>query len=346
MAIAIEGFSVIARKASLEGVGGTDEFRNRVPNNTLIEDDDLARCAFMTEPDAREFLQSLFLLGLDTATPEEADVLMICEHTGEMTPPCRWLQVAKFKRRLVGWLDGVEPKSVVAPEGWDPEVDSPLQWTPTAEAAERLRFLRRDENVEVFLDQRTGQEVFIGRTGLPLDSMYEEARDFVFEHLRQPGAPPLGAEQEAEMRRAVEMLQIICERRPESWSGYWLLGKAWHALGDSELAYRSLSKAFDLEKDDSAVTRELAGICLELGKSQEAVAAAEAAVSQSPDDAELQSNLALAYLIDGRLVEADKAAEAAVANNPEDPINRAVANLVQEVQAKRRPQPQRLADLM
>ena len=346
MAIAIEGFSVIAKKASLEGIGGVDAFRDRVPNNTLIEDDELARCAFMTEPDAREFLQSLFLLGLDTASPNDADVLMICEHTQEMTPPCRWLQVAQFKKRLVGWLEGVEPQSIIAPEGWDPEKESTLQWATTEEASQRLRFLRRDDKVEVFLDQQTGKEVYIGRTGMPLDAMYEEARDFVFEHLRQPGAPPIDAEQEAEMRRVVEMLQIICERRPESWSGHWLLGKAWHALGDSELAHRSLSHAFELEKDEAAVTRELAGICLELGKSQEAVVAAEAAVSQAPDDAELQSNLALAYLIDGRLPEATKASEAAVQNAPDDPINQAVARLVEEVKANQRPQPRRLADLM
>ena len=346
MAIAIEGFSVVAKKSSLEGIGGLDEFRRRVPNNTLIEDNDLARCAFMTEPDAREFLQSLFLLGLDTATPNDAEVLLVCEHTGEMTPPCRWLQVAKYKKRLVGWLEGSEPKSVVAPEGWDPEMESPLQWSSTAEAATRLRFLRREENVEVFLDQATGKEVYIGRTGMPLDAMHEEAQQFVFEHLRQPGAPPIADEHEDEMRRVVEMLQVVCERRPESWSAHWLLGKAWHAIGDSERAYRSLTRAFELEREDSAVTRELAGICLELGKSSEAVAAAEAAVSQVPDDPELQSNLALAYLFDTRWNEAAKAAKAAVQNNPEDPINQAVAELIEDVRNSRRPQPRRLADLM
>ena len=141
------------------------------------------------------------------------------------------------------------------------------------------------------------------------------------------------------------MLQILSERRADSWTVHWLLGKAWHAIDDSPRAYSSLIRAYELERENQVVTRELAGVCLELGKTTEAVSAAERAVAGDPENGELLTNLALAYLLDERLSEAERTIAAAFKHAEDDPVAEGVKQLLCEVQSGTRPQPKTLSDL-
>ncbi|MCA9178624.1 MAG: tetratricopeptide repeat protein [Planctomycetales bacterium] len=345
MAIALDLFTVIVRIDALENLGGLEAFIEWVPNSTFCHDEQLARCSFMDSSDALEFIDGLFLRGLETKSLEAPDVTLANGMTGQVKPACDWLQVAQYKARWIAWRTGEEVTSISAPRGWNPEQPPEFEQMSHEDAAQRLQFLRRDENVEVFLDRDTGREVFVGRTNLPLEAMFEEAREVVFQHLRQPGGPPAAADAHPKLRRCIEMLQIFTERRPDTWSAHWLLGKAWHALDDLHQAHARLSQAIALERDNQAVTRELAGICLELGKPEEAVVAAELAVAQAPDDGELLGNLALAYLLAGRHDQAQTTIEHAIAQAPDDPINRNIRQVIDSVVAGKIPQPRKLADL-
>ena len=345
MAIALEAFSVVVRPQGVEKLGGIEAFQELVPNSTFCHDDELARCAFMDRGDAVEFINSLHLRGLETLDGVDSDVVLVTAFDGTVTPCCEWLQVGPYKKGFIGWLSGSTPESIAAPSSWDPELDSNLERMSTEEAARRLQFLRREENVEVFLDRDTGRELYVGRTGLPLDAMFEEAREFVVENMRDPGAPLVASELESEFRRIIQMLQILSERRAESWTVHWLLGKAWHAIGDSQRAYTCLQRAYALESEIQAITRELAGICLELGKAQEAVMMAERAVASEPENADLLSNLALAYLTDGRVQEAETTINAALKHASSDSIAQAIHQVIREVAAGTRPQPRSLSDL-
>ena len=345
MAIALEAFCIVVRISGLEPLGGLEGFQALAINGTFCHDEDLARYSFMDRSDAVEFIGDLQLRGLHASDDPSSNLVLVDSFDGNAQPHCDWFQMAEYKKSRIGWLTGSEPRTISAPQGWNPDAESRIYRMSNEEAAKRLKFLRRENNVEVFLDTETGEELFVGRTGLPLDQMFEEARDFVFENLRQPGEPVSSDDVQSEFRRVIEMLQIFTERRPQVWAGFWLLGKAWHAIGDSQRGYELLQRAHELEKTNTAITKELAGICLELGHSEQAVVYAEAAVAEVPDDSDLISNLALAYLFDGRLTEAINTAAAAVRAAPDDSVNQAVHKTVNEVRLGRRPQPKRLGDL-
>ncbi len=345
MAIALEAFTVVVRPEGLARLGGVAVFQELVPNSTFCYDDELARCAFMDRSDAIEFVQTLHLRGLETTELAEPDVVLVTAFDGTMKPDCDWLEVANYKKGWIGWLAGTEPTSIAAPSTWDPDAESNLQRMSNEEAAKRLRFVRREENVEVFVDTETGKELFVGRTGLPLDQMYEEAKDFVVENIRQPGDVPAEKSLEQDFRRVIQMLQILSERRSDSWPVHWLLGKAWHAIDDAPRAKAALQRALELDADNVDILREVAGVCLELGNGTEAVAAAEKAVAQEPENAELLSNLAVAYLMDDRCVEAKKTIDCAAKIAPEDAITQGVAQVITAVDLGQRKRPTKLADL-
>ena len=65
--------------------------------------------------------------------------------------------------------------------GWNPEVGSGLTFQDRSEMQD-LEFLRLEDNVEVFLNKKTGKEVFIGRTSTPVDSMFSLASGVITDH--------------------------------------------------------------------------------------------------------------------------------------------------------------------
>ena len=143
----------------------------------------------------------------------------------------------------------------------------------------------------------------------------------------------------------MKMLENVIAAVPAFWNAHWFLGKGQLALGKYDLAYRSFRCAYDLEKNVEPVPRELAGVCLELGRFDEAIAVAEQAVTIDPKDAGLIGNLAIAYLLAGRIREAEKSISAAIKIEPEDKINRHLQQIIAEVAAGKRPQPKSLASL-
>lgn len=346
MAIAIEAFTVVVKNEAIEHryPGGAETFRSNIPNQTFCADESLSRCSFMAEADAEAFFTELGSLGL--RVDDGADAVICDAFHQEMRSECDWLQMGAYQKSVIAWLVGENIKTIVGPPGWDPENPKPLKFSTTAEAAQRLKYLRSEGNVHAYWDKVDNVEVYIGRTQAPLDLLFQQAGEIVVANLRNPGAPPASEEaKRADLHRAVEMLEIVAEGAPDAWRARWLLGKAWHALGRLELAYEPLRKAFELAPDEVVTSKELAGICLELGRGDEAVRVAEHGVGLNPRDPELVGNLAVAYLLAGKLKEAEATIRAALEMNAGDQINQNVLRIIREVASGERAQPKSLADL-
>lgn len=346
MAIAIEGFSVVAIKSRVEELfpGGLEALSNIVPNATELSDDDLWRCAFMAAVDAKRFLSRLHDAGLNTKQGPDPDVVTISEFDLSVEPYCEWMQVVRWDKGVIAWRAGRHPRSVVAREGWSPESGSGLTLSHVNE--DHLEFRRLEGNVAVYFDKQQGCEVYLGRTAADPVETFKAAAKVVFAHAVDPGQRALQGEPYAKVMQAVAELEKVAVQFPDAGNVHFVIGKGRLALGETDRAYQSLRRANELEADSESVYRELAGVCLMLGRADEAIAIGQKAAALKPDNAETLGNLACAYLIGGRLTEALPTINAALKLDEDDLTNRALQRRIHEVMKGTRPQPRTLGDLM
>lgn len=342
MAITIEGFSVVAQKVRIQRL--LDDHAFAIPNSTALGDEHIWRCSFMAQVDAEKFLRTLEDLGLNVSQGPDSDVVVVNEFDRSVDPYCEWLITGVWEKAVIAWKAGTFPETVVAREGWDPQVGSGLVFhDPTT--MKHLQFLRLEDNVEAYLDTKTGRQVYIGRTSTPVDAIFKTATSVIRKHFVTAGEPCVTGTAAAEVAKATEMLQGVISEVPNWWIALWFYGKGLLALGKHELAYRAFRRAYELEKHVEMIPRELAGVCLELRRFDEAVEVSEQAVVVEPDNAELVGNLALAYLMAGRYQQARKSIDAAIGIDPSDNINQTISRLLLEITEGRRAAPESLASL-
>ncbi|MDF1661316.1 MAG: hypothetical protein P1V97_06070 [Planctomycetota bacterium] len=346
MAIAVEGYSVIAIQARIEEKysGGIEALSSKVPNATELRDDELWQCSFMAMADAESFLLEIQKGGMDNEKGANPDLVIVNEFDGSVTPYCEWLQVRPWEKGRIAWFEGSNPDTVVARKGWSPETGSGLQFAE-AKSMEDLEFLRMEDNIEVYKDKETGEEVYIGRSGTSPDTIFKAAGGIITNNMINPGQAPLSGDVAEQVLQAVKDLEGILKEVPDSWRVHWCVGKGRQSLGDTQGSYEAFKRAWELEQENEAVPRELAGACLELGKAQEAVEIGQKAAALHPDDPESLGNLACAYLFAAMLPQAEKTVNAALKLAPEDPINLHIQQTIKDVQSGTTPQPSKLADL-
>lgn len=178
--------------------------------------------------------------------------------------------------------------------------------------------------------------------------LYEEGCDLIKPYMRfhdRPRDPTLTRMARKELSQGIKLLQAVIKINPTNWAAYWVIGKAYQSLGQSEEACEAFGQSFALQKHNADVAREYMTECLNLGRAKEGIDAAEHAVGMQPNDAGLVANLALAYLIAGRNDEALEKAEGALALDPTDTVTQAVVRVIREVTSGKRPQPKRLKDV-
>lgn len=342
MAIPIEGFSVVARRERIQPLLDRDAVA--IPNSTALADAHIWRCCFMAEADARKFSESLEKHGMNASRGPDPDAVIVSEFDRSIEPYCEWLKTGVWEKAVIAWKEGTNPETVTAREGWDPKLGSGLQFHDPS-SMQSLVFLRLEDHIEVFLNKKTGKEVYLGRTSTPVDALFRTASAVVSKHFVTAGQPPLSGSAATEVAEAAQMLEQVLIEAPDWWNAQWFYGKSLVALGNHESAYKAFSHAYRLEKSVEPILRELAGVCLELRKFQEAVTVAESALALDPANAELLGNLALAFILAGRIEHARKAIDAATQLDPDDRINQAVSRILSEIEDGRREQPQSLHDL-
>jgi tetratricopeptide (TPR) repeat protein len=343
MAVTIEGFCVVVKKDRIAALFDAEKLVP--PNGMFLADDEIWRCGFMAESDAQNFLKTLESLDLNVTTGPDSDAVIVNEFNQEIHPYCEWLETTNWEKAIIAWKAGTEPKKVVAMEGFDPAVGSGLSFHDP-KSMDHLEFLRLEDKVEVFLNKETGEEVFIGRTTDPLESMYQSATESVRKHFRMTGEAILTGEEAEEVTKATEMLQKVSAELPQFWQAFFFLGKGQVALGQLEEAYQSFKRAVEIEQEVEGIPRELGGVCLELGRFEEAVETAQHAASLEPDNPETLGNLALTYLMAEKIEPAQKAIASAIKLAPDDEVNQNLDQIIRDVVSGKRDQPRSMADLM
>jgi tetratricopeptide (TPR) repeat protein len=213
------------------------------------------------------------------------------------------------------------------------------------EADGNVRLALSGCNIKVMIDDST---VDSSPAKLEHDRLYREGSGLIQSYMHLVGRehrPAASGDARGQLEGGIAALQKAIAILPANWSAWWIIGKAYQALGDSEKACEAFEKAFMLHKGNADVAREYMFECLRLGKADKGIAAAEHAIRLKPDDAGLLANLALAYLIGGRLEEAAQAVEKSLAISPHDPITQNLKHAIVEVQAGRRPQPKSIAEM-
>ena len=341
MSITIEGFSVVVKQELVQPF--LDDDRIIPPNRMFLGDDDIWRCSFMSNDDAGAFIKKLEALGLNASTGPNPDVVLVNEFEHEVYPYCEWLELGNYQKAVVAWKTGSDPEKLVAHEGFDPAVGSGLLFRDKTNLQD-LEFLRVEGNIEVYLDKRSGAEVYLGRTRTP-EALFQTACEAIRLHFKIPGEAPVTGEDADEVNSAVADLEKLVADYPDFAQAMFFCGKGYIALGLYGAAYRHFTKGYELEPNVEGYARELGGVCLELGKFDEAVVIGEKAAALKPDDRETLGNLSIIYLMAERIDAARKAINSALKIDPDDKVNQNLLALIESVANGEHPQPKSMKDI-
>lgn len=345
MALPIEGFSIVVKKDLIQHLLASKAV---VPPNAMAWDDGhIWKCSFMAEADARQFLSELSERGLNLSQGPNPDGVIVCEFDQSVEPYCEWLALGKWEKAIIAWLQGTEPETIAAPEGWDPALGSGLV-IQDPETLKDLVFLRAEQEgrIEIWLNKKTGEEVTLARTSASAERRFEEAARVIGANMIQPGQRSLVGKARKDVEEATKVMGELREIASSSWKVFFFYGKGLSALGQKELAYEAFQKAVELETEVELIPCELAGVCLELGRFEEAVKVAEKAVCLQPDNPHSLGNLALAYLLAARLTEARKTIDAALRRDPGDKINALTSGVLTRIESGQCRQPQSYQELL
>jgi hypothetical protein len=175
MAVLVEGISVIIRRKAIEEKfpGGWEAFVDDVPNDTLCADDELARVGFMSPDDVKAYIRHLEEFGFRYLEQGRAADLVVGDQLQGPAAPCDWGQfghvtVGQDPRQRVAACRaaGSTVNMLIHPDWWQYEgsLSQTLGFVPDDHPDNGLRFLRRENNVDVYHNSLTGKKVYIGRT--------------------------------------------------------------------------------------------------------------------------------------------------------------------------------------
>ncbi len=173
MAVLIEGISVIVRMVEIPRcylLGGWESFKKVVPNNTLCADNELARVGFMIPDDVGDFIKELEQAGFIYMQNGKAKDLVVVEQLRGPTTACDWIEFGHLQfegnRVAACRLKGSTQKVFMHPDGWEYKgsLTDNFKYVPTEEVKKNMRFLRHENNLDVYLDLATNKEMYIGRT--------------------------------------------------------------------------------------------------------------------------------------------------------------------------------------
>jgi tetratricopeptide (TPR) repeat protein len=354
MAVLIEGFSVVIRNSTLAAKypDGVEGYRRDCPNATFCADESLSRVGFMVLSDAEVFVAQLVKKGLLPSQKETAeDVAVLSLEQGPLQP-CPWIELGRLGQAVIAWQAGTKRGNLHAPSGWNPKRH--LQKISADEMKRRLKFIRFEGNIDVYLDKTTGQEVFVGRTAANSgqsnsrhNELYSQGysliEDLIILDNHVPS--PLDPQHRKRLEDAIPIFIEVLRINPDNWSAMWMLGKVYQRLGDYERALQWFSRAHRIKPDQPDVVREAAIAAMAIGRSSEAIQFCERAIEAKPDDPGLHANLALALLFSEKPTEAKVAAKKAIAQDPADKITAHIVRIIEEVLEGARPCPHHIKDL-
>ncbi len=342
MAVLIEGISVVARQDAVERKypGGWAAFAKNPPNNTFCADDSLARVGFMNPDDVRAYVTMLERSGLIFQDEGRAVDFAVVDQSRRPTTPVEWLSLGKIEIKgceiTIAWIGEEYDGGVAFPSGWSPE--GALRFVAADDMDDRMKFLRRENGVEVYLDLRTGKEMYVGRPrvdGGGEDSAFIALQAVIHEALEiEAEMEPLKALGDAEglvplvgkLRRDLLPSAIAWTEgeTAEMAFPYFVAGVIHRILGEKEKAEQFLKDANRRQPRVLNTLRELVRALGEQNRPAEALPFAREAVEVAPLDAGAWGNLAMCLIQCGEMDEAQSAFHEALLIDPQDPINRTI----------------------
>ena len=152
--------------------GGQNAFTKDVPNGSLRADGELAAVTFMTPADAKSYVDLLETRGLKYFDGRSAvDLVVVDQQTG-LRAPCEWASFGSTHWNnseqypiVVCQSTSAEVRSVVVPDHW--EYESSLSATSVYvdgdNIPDSLKLIRKESGIDVFLDTKTGKELYVRR---------------------------------------------------------------------------------------------------------------------------------------------------------------------------------------
>lgn len=331
MALVLTAYDVIVRVDAL--ADGLAAFAAQVPNRTFCTDGQLATVSFMREADRDHFVSTTKLRPGSFARADKG-----------RGSDAEWVEVGRYAGVDAVWLRGSPGDPLVVPVTWTP---GELILGSMDDIRAHLEHVGTEGNVEIYLDKRTGQKLYTGRTR-PEISDEETARLAALSHQAAELVQDLmfkrslGFFERRRVKKAVRTFDQLLSAMPEDWQARWMLGMSLRSLGEHDRALAEFRQAYATNPRNPDVGREFAGQCFFAGAADEGVRISRELHARFPDDIALHSNLGLALLIGGDLAEAQAVAEAALARDPSDAITRNLVEYVLDVRMGIRSRPTRM----
>lgn len=354
MAVLVEVISVIVRLEAVRDAYAEEpeRFLRRVPNATFCADDRLARIGFMSEADVRPFLHLLESDGLRHLREGQAqDVARVDQRYGALDP-APWLEVGEMDvpggRVRACWLAGEPPGRLSVPRGWRYERSLSREHGFTAGEAfdERMTFVRRDPEHDVYVDRETGREVYVGRVRAlepsiteldALNARREEAHHEIhaasdeIDRVLRVGDVEAAREIRAELEeRHLAALRSLADGFGRHvWQVHHQLGFLLRVLDRLPEAGAPLRAAYRLEPNSTYVLFELVLVLGEQEAHDEALPFARRGVAVAPDSVVARTNLAACLLGMGDVAGARTEAAEALRRAPDDATARYLLEMVE-----------------
>lgn len=258
--------------------------------------------------------------------------------------PSPWLHFGEIdkdgNRVKACWLASSESGFVFTRRGWHYEgsLSEKSGFVSSEDLDKKVRFLRQENGLDVYLELETGKEVYLGRPEIK-----GEDRQDVFERLRAICHEVLALEADGEKARRsndVESGAIIFSRLVEGLLpevdkiaggvgrnmsiAHFTRGLILRVLKDPASAELSFRRANELQPGVPNTLLELVRCLGEQGKHQDALPFAREAVMYDPDDPSCLGNLAMTLFLVGDKKEARRTIERALEIDPADPTNRLI----------------------
>jgi len=181
MAVLVEAISVVVRRDAIDRSfgGGWEGFAALVPNATLCTDGERARVSFMSPKATKNFVDQIKAAGLVYSSQGKCVDIAVVDQQRGPTMPCDWLEFARISH---GETDGhipacwlfEEPRLVAGvhmrdletelatPDGWHYEgsLSEKPDWDSDEDESTRMKYVRTEDGLDVFLDTSTEKEVF------------------------------------------------------------------------------------------------------------------------------------------------------------------------------------------
>jgi len=318
MAVLIEGISLVIQCKAIDArfKGGRNGFERGVPNSTFCTDGVFARVGFMSSTDVEAYASTLEAGGLIFNRDNQAVDFAVVDQLQGPTLFAPWLEFGNVETASMKvaacWLTGQGRGELALPIGWEyaGSLSQKPGFVPVNAIDGNLKFLRRENGNDVYLDLKTGKEMFAGRPAIEGDgkptlfTVLETISHEVF-NIDARIQPLLKSRDEQRLAPLFhrlnnellpKVIQIANGAGREMSIAHFTLGLTLRVLRRREDAESEFRKAIDLQPENINTLSELVRCLGEQDKNEEALPFARKAVELAPKNGCAWGDLAMCLI--------------------------------------------------